>query len=195
MVLPIVQYNAPVLRERGATVTTFDAALAQLAHDMIESMHAAGGIGLAAQQVGRALQLCVIDLSATHRDFTWELDGAKAPLDLIMPMVLVNPSFQALPGDDTVYEEGCLSFPQIHGDVDRPDAIRASFQDLGGIRHTLICDGLMARCIQHEIDHLNGVLFIDRMNKRVRQTIEAEIKELARRTRESAAAGTGPASV
>ena len=187
MVLPIVQYNAPVLRERGTPVTTFDSELAHLAQQMTESMHAAGGIGLAAQQVGQARQLCVIDLSGTNRDFTWELDGAKAPLDLIMPMVLINPSFKALPGEDTVYEEGCLSFPQIHGDVQRPDVINVSFQDLGGIRHTLICDGLMARCIQHEIDHLNGVLFIDRMTKRVRQSIDDQVKDLARRTREIAA--------
>jgi peptide deformylase len=186
MVLPIVHYNAGVLREKGAAVTTFDASLSQLAQDMIESMHAAGGIGLAAQQIGRALHICVIDLSASHRDFTWELDGAKAPLELIMPMVLINPTFQVLPGDDTVYEEGCLSFPQIHGDVVRPDRINVSFQDLGGIRHTLICDGLMSRCIQHEVDHLNGVLFIDRMAKKIRQSIEPEVKDLAKRTREGA---------
>jgi peptide deformylase len=188
MVLPIVHYNAPVLRERGATITTFDVALSQLAQDMIESMHAAGGIGLAAQQIGRALQVCVIDLSGTKRDFTWELDGAKAPLELIMPMALVNPSYQVLPGEETIYEEGCLSFPEIHGDVERPDRISVTFQDLGGIRHTLICDGLFARCIQHEVDHLNGVLFIDRMAKRVRQSIDAEVKELAKRTRETAKA-------
>ncbi len=185
MVLPIVQYNAPVLRQKGEPVTTFDSALARFAQDMIESMHAAGGIGLAAQQVGVARQICVIDLTGTSREFTWELDGAKAPLELIMPMVLINPTFQVLPGDDTIYEEGCLSFPQIHGDVQRPDAINVSFQDLAGIRHPLVCDGLFARCIQHEVDHLNGVLFIDRMPKRVRQAIDADVKDLARRTREA----------
>ncbi len=185
MVLPIVQYNAPVLRQKGEPVTTFDSALARFAQDMIESMHAAGGIGLAAQQVGVARQICVIDLTGTSREFTWELDGAKAPLELIMPMALINPTFQVRPGDDTIYEEGCLSFPQIHGDVQRPDAINVSFQDLAGIRHTLVCDGLFARCIQHEVDHLNGVLFIDRMPKRVRQAIDADVKDLARRTREA----------
>lgn len=188
MVLPIVQYNAPVLHQKGAAVTTFDGQLSELAQDMIESMHAAGGIGLAAQQIGRALQICVIDLSQSHRDFTWELDGAKAPLELIMPMVLVNPTYKVLPGEDTVYEEGCLSFPQIHGDVVRPDRISVSFQDLGGIRHTLICDGLMGRCIQHEVDHLNGVLFIERMGKKVRQSIDTAVKELAKRNREAARA-------
>ena len=98
MVLPIVHFNAAVLRQKGEVITTFDAALAQFAQDMIESMHAAGGIGLAAQQVGRAIQLCVIDLRLSKRDFSWELDGAKAPLDLIMPMALANPTYEVLPG-------------------------------------------------------------------------------------------------
>jgi len=185
MGLPMVHFNAPVLREKGVPITTFDDALAKLTEDMVETMHAAGGIGLAAQQIGRALQVCVIDLSQSQRDFTWELDGAKAPLELIMPMVLVNPAITVLPGDDTRYEEGCLSFPEIHGDVERPDVIQVSFQDLAGIRHTLVCDGLFSRCIQHEVDHLNGILFIDRMSKKVRQSIDDEVKALAKRTREA----------
>lgn len=185
MVLPIVHFNAPILREKGVAIATFDAALAQLSQDMVETMHAAGGIGLAAQQIGRALQVCVLDLRQSQRDFTWELDGAKAPLDLVMPMVLVNPSITVMPGEETVYEEGCLSFPEIHADVARPDVIKATFQDLAGIRHTLVCDGLFSRCVQHEVDHLNGVLFIDRMTKKVRQAIDDEVKALARRTREA----------
>lgn len=189
MVLPIVQYNAPVLRERGAVITSFDDALAALARDMVETMHAAGGIGLAAQQIGRPVQLCVIDLTpAVQRDFSWELDGARPPLELIMPMTVVNPSFEALPRDTELYEEGCLSFPEIRGDVERPALIRAQFQDVGGIPHTMTCDGLLARCIQHEIDHLNGVLFIDRMKKKARQAIDRDLKELARRNRSPATA-------
>lgn len=186
MVLKIVHYNDPVLRTKGAPVTHFDAGLALLARDMIETMHEAAGIGLAAQQIGRALQLCVIDLARTDRDFEWDLDGTSPPLDLIMPMVLANPVVSVLPGDETVYEEGCLSFPGINGDIIRPDVIRVVFQDTAGIRHTFTCTGLLSRCIQHEVDHLNGVLFIDRMPKKVRQSIDPEVKELAKRTRESA---------
>ncbi len=187
MVLNIVHYNDPVLRSKGLPVTDFDAALAGLARDMIETMHAASGIGLAAQQIGRALQFCVVDLSKTDRDFDWELDGAKPPLDLIMPMSIANPKIEVLDSDDTIYEEGCLSFPGINGDVIRPDVIRVTFQDAAGTPHTLICNGLFSRCIQHETDHLNGTLFIDRMSKKVLKSIETDVKALAKRTREGAA--------
>jgi peptide deformylase len=189
MVLPIVHYNTPVLREKGAPVTAFDADLKQLGAAMIEAMHEARGIGLAAQQIGRALQLCVVDLRAAELDFTWQLDGAKPPLDLFMPMVLVNPQITVTPGtDDYIYEEGCLSFPEIRGDVIRPDAITVKFQDQHGVPHELTCDGLLSRCIQHEVDHLNGTLFIDRMEKRVRTKLDKAVKELALATK--AAAGS-----
>jgi peptide deformylase len=187
MVLPIVHYNDPVLRAKGAPVTDFGPELAQLAADMVETMHEAAGIGLAAQQIGRALQFCVIDLSQAAREFDWNLDGAATPLDLIMPMALANPKVEFLPGEDTVYEEGCLSFPGITGDVVRPDQIRVSFQDTVGNPHVMTCNGLLGRCVQHEVDHLNGVLYIDRMAKKVRQTIDAEIKALAKQTREQTA--------
>lgn len=191
MALPIVRYNDPVLRKKGEPVKVFDSALALLSDQMVATMHTASGIGLAAQQIGRALQFCVVDLRAADRDFDWELDGARPPLELFMPLALANPVVTVLPSDKTVYEEGCLSFPDIRGDVVRPDAIRVTFQDLQGTPHTLACDGLLARCIQHEVDHLNGTLFIDRMEKKVRTSIEKEIKELAQKTREAAEAAGG----
>ena len=183
MPLRIVHYNQPVLRKKGAKVTVFDSELTKLADEMVNTMHEAHGIGLAAQQVGLALQLCVVDLTDTPREFTWELDGAKPPLELIMPMALVNPELKTLPSDETLYEEGCLSFPEIRGDVARPDAVTVKFQDTAGIQHTLTCTGLFARCLQHEVDHLNGVLFIDRMEKDVRAPIDRAVKDLAKRTR------------
>lgn len=186
MSLAIVHYNASVLRQKGEPVTVFDAGLTKLAADMVATMHDARGIGLAAQQIGRALQLCVIDLRDTDRDFSWELDGAQPPLELIMPMVLANPKVEILPSAKTVYEEGCLSFPDIRGDVARPDLIRVTFQDAQGTPHTLLCNGLFGRCIQHEVDHLNGTLFIDRMDKGTRRPIERAIKELADKTKTSA---------
>jgi peptide deformylase len=188
MVLPIVHYNDPVLRKKGVKVTAFDAALAKLSSDMIDTMHDAHGIGLAAQQIGLALQLCVIDLTEADWDFTWELDGSRPPLDLIMPMVIANPEVKKLPSPETVYEEGCLSFPKIRGDVVRPDAISVKFQDAQGVPHTLNCDGMLARCIQHENDHLNGVLFIDRMEKKVRTSIDRAVKDLAKATKDKAPA-------
>jgi peptide deformylase len=187
MSLPIVHYNDPVLRRKGDKITSFDAALARLAADMVDTMHDAGGIGLAAQQIGRAIQLCVVDLRAAEIDFTWELDGAKPPLELFMPMTLVNPVIKIDPDtDDYIVEEGCLSFPQIRGDVVRPDGITVTYQDERGVPHTLRCNGLLARCIQHEVDHLNGILFIDRMEKKIRAKIDADIKALAKATRDAA---------
>ncbi len=184
MTLRIVHYNEAVLRTKGARVTTFDPALARLAADMVDTMHEAEGIGLAAQQVGHALQLCVVDLREADAKFSWELDGARPPLELFMPMTLANPVVTPVKGTEvTSYEEGCLSFPGIRGDVLRPDAIRVTFQDERGTPHQLSCDGLFARCIQHEVDHLNGVLFIERMEKKSRAGIDDAVKTLAKETK------------
>jgi peptide deformylase len=152
---------------------------------MIELMHASGGIGLAAQQIGRAIQVCVLDLLKTDRDFDWAIDGAKPPLELIMPLVVVNPVLKVHPEFEDVVEEGCLSFPEIRGDICRPEQVTVNFQDAQGVAHILICNGLFARCLQHEIDHLNGILFIDRMEKKVRTSLDKAVKELAKKTRET----------
>jgi len=182
----IVHYHHPILRKKGVSVTTFNAALRKLAAEMVEAMHAAEGIGLAAQQVGHAIQLCVIDLRPAEVKFRWSYDGARLPLDLFMPLALVNPEVVAVPEPETVYEEGCLSFPQIRGDVCRPDEITVRFVDVTGHAHVLQCDGLLARCVQHEVDHLNGVLFIDRMEKDVLAQLEPALKALKKQTREAA---------
>ncbi len=186
MPLKIVQYNNPILRKKGVKVAAFNAALQNLAAALIEAMHAAEGIGLAAQQVGQALQLCVVDLRPVEAKFDWEYDGAHPPLELFMPLALVNPEVTAVPEPETVYEEGCLSFPQIRGDVVRPDEITVRFKDTSGHAHVLRCNGLLARCVQHEVDHLHGVLYIDHMAKDVLAAIEPELKALKKRTRELA---------
>lgn len=187
MPLRIVHYNDPVLHRKGVKIERFDAALAELASEMIDTMHEAAGIGLAAQQIGRALQLCVVDLREADADFTWEIDGARPPLELFMPLVLANPEVAVVRGTpETYYEEGCLSFPKIRGDVPRPDAITVKFQDQHGVPHVLKCNGLFSRCIQHEVDHLNGVLFIERMEKKVRTSIDDAVKTLAKETKAAA---------
>jgi peptide deformylase len=184
MSLRIVHYNESVLHRKGVKIEAFDGALRKLAAEMIETMHEANGIGLAAQQIGRALQLCVVDLRDAESKFAYELDGAKPPLELIMPMVLANPEVTVVKGTpETIYDEGCLSFPKIRGDVARPDAITVKFQDEHGVPHLLKCDGLFSRCVQHEVDHLNGLLFIERMTKKVRATIEDDVKALAKETK------------
>jgi peptide deformylase len=188
MPLQIVHYDDPILRKKGEKVKNFDAGITQLATEMVETMHAAGGIGLAAQQVGRALQLCVVDLRDVHAEFSWRLDGAQPPLELFMPMVIINPKIVPEPLSEATAEEGCLSFPNIRGDVARPEIIVVKFHDEHGTPHTLHCDGLFARCIQHEADHLNGVLFIDRMDKKILATLEPAISELKKQTRAAAKA-------
>jgi len=183
MALKIVHYGNPILHKKGEKVTAFDAELARLADEMVAAMHEAEGIGLAAQQVGLARQFCVIDLRGTDSDFTYQLDGTSPPLELVMPMALVNPAVEVTPEPTTNYEEGCLSFPDIRGDVVRPDAIRVQFRDLQGQPHEMFCNGLLARCIQHEVDHLNGVLFIDRMTKAVLAPLSDDLRALKKKTR------------
>jgi peptide deformylase len=186
MVLPIVHYNSPILRKKGAQITAFDRALAELAGNMVDTMHAAEGIGLAAQQIGQALQLCVLDLRETQADFDWEYDGIHPPLDLFMPLVVVNPELHLVAEPTTSYEEGCLSFPGIRGDVVRPDEVTVKFQDAQGVAHTLRCNGLLGRCVQHEYDHLQGILFIERMSKDVLSALDPELKALKKQTRDAA---------
>lgn len=186
MVLPIVHYNHPVLRKKGVKVAAFDPALAKLASDMVDTMHAAHGIGLAAQQIGQAIQLCVVDLRECEADFAWEYDGARPPLELFMPLALVNPEVVPVAKPTAISEEGCLSFPDIRGDVERPDEVTVKFQDLQGVPHTLRCNGLLARCVQHEADHLNGILFIERMAKDVLAALEPQLKALKKQTRDAA---------
>ena len=187
MSLPIVHYNDPILRKKGNKITEFDNALAAFGRQLVETMHEAGGIGLAAQQVGRAAQVCVVDLRESDAKYNWELDGGRPPAEIFMPLIVVNPEVEYPPGvKDEVVEEGCLSFPEIRGDVERKAAIRVKFQDERGIPHILSCDGLLARCILHEMDHLNGVLFIDRMDKKTRAGLDDLIRSLAKQTREQA---------
>lgn len=185
MLLPICKFGDPVLREKGAVVTTFDTALARLAEDMVETMHAAKGIGLAAQQIGRALQFLVIDLRVKDDekpDFQFTFDGKTVPLELIMPLAVANPEVEILPDDEWLYEEGCLSFPGLTGEVARREKVRLRYDDLRGARHEIVCDGIFARCIQHEFDHCQGVLFIDRMEKADLLKIQTKVKQLKRET-------------
>ena len=189
MELRVVQYGEPVLRKKGAAVTEFDAALEELAGAMIRTMHREEGIGLAAQQIGRELQLCVVDVRPPEggpAPFFYRYDGKQPPLDLFMPLVLCNPEAEVTDPDEAACEEGCLSFPEIRGRVTRATGIRCAFQDTGGNRHTLEADGLLARCILHEMDHLNGILFIDRMDKRDLKRLDPRLRKLKKASRASA---------
>lgn len=185
MLLPIRKFGDPVLRQKGEPVTEFTPALTQLAADMLETMHAAKGIGLAAPQIGEALQFFVIEFQLKEDeepDFSFTLDGKKVPLELAMPLAAINPQIEILPDDEWLYDEGCLSFPGLSGAVARQEKVRLTYQDLHGHRHEIIADGLFARCIQHEYDHCQGVLFIDRMEKPDLLKIQTKVKQLKRET-------------
>jgi peptide deformylase len=187
MILRITQYGEPILRKVGEPITKFDEALAELAKDMVDTMYEEEGIGLAAQQVDRALQICVIDVrppEGVEVPFNYNYDGKQPPLDLIMPMAIVNPKVTIIDNTEDVYEEGCLSFPGVNGKVDRPIWIRCEFQDTEGNSHVIEADGLLGRCILHEVDHLNGKLFIDLMQKRDLKKNETKIKKLKRESRD-----------
>lgn len=185
MVLRVKQYGEAVLRKKGKKVERFDDALRQLAADMLESMHDNEGIGLAAQQIGRALQICVIDFPKRDPElsFSYSIDGRQPPIELLLPLTLVNPRLEVTPQPKTIYEEGCLSFPGIRAEISRPKSIVAEFQDVQGASHTLSCDGFLARVILHEVDHLNGILFIKRMDPETLKSLEPSLEKLKRRTR------------
>ena len=183
MTLRITQYGESILHQDGKVVSSFGAELTELANQMLKAMNQAEGIGLAAQQIGQAIRFCVIDVPE-HPEYpmTCILDGKPLSPSLLMPMALANPEVLPLLSNEYYYEEGCLSFPEIRGEVARPERISVKYQDLEGNAHQLECDGLLARCIQHEVDHLNGVLFIDRMEKKTFAEIKKEVKELKQRT-------------
>lgn len=181
MILRVTQYGEDVLRKKGERVTAFDEGLAKLADDMVETMYESEGIGLAAQQIGIAIQLCVIDIADMDPGLLqYELDGKRPPIDLIMPMALVNPEVRVIDGKTSIEEEGCLSFPNVRGSVPRGDEIEVTFQDTEGVSHVIKTRGWFARVIQHEVDHLNGVLFIDHMETRQLRQLDAKIKKIRR---------------
>ena len=186
MELRVTQYGESILRQQGEKITLFDDSLKSLVRDMVETMYAEEGVGLAAQQVDKALMLCVVDVShLPDEELDFQLDGLRPPIDLLMPLALVNPVIEVLPGRTVWGEEGCLSFPGIRGDVPRAESIQVKYQDINGTDRTLVCSGWFARVVQHEVDHLNGKLFIDHMDKRKLRLLESRLKRLKRETRKA----------
>jgi len=183
MKLPVVTYGHPVLRQKGARIDKITPEIEKLIADMFETMYDANGVGLAAQQVGRALQLTVIDVrEAAERPSTLELNGQSADPASIMPLALINPQWTAA-GAPVAGSEGCLSFPEIYGEILRPETIDVTALNQKGELLKFRCGGLLARAVQHEYDHLHGVLFIDRMEKSALKKIKAELDGLVYSTR------------
>jgi peptide deformylase len=184
MILQILQYGDPVLRAKGDRIETIDDRIRELAANMIETMHAAHGVGLAAQQIGEALQLTVLDISAVEDDrpSTLKLDGQDVDPKTAMPLVLINPEID-LGGETELGVEGCLSFPEITGDIERAQSVTVRAQTLEGGAIQVEAGGFLARAIQHEGDHLNGILFIDRMRSAAKAALSSRLRRLQKETR------------
>jgi len=183
MILPILEYGDPILRAKGKPIDNIDDRIRELAANMIETMHAANGVGLAAQQVGEALQLTVLDVSLVEdRPSTLKVDGKDVEPKASMPLVLINPEIE-LHGAAEPGVEGCLSFPEITGDIERANTVIVRAQILEGGTIEIEASGFLARAIQHEGDHLNGILFIDRMNSAAKAALSSRLKRLQRETK------------
>jgi peptide deformylase len=183
MILPILEYGDPILRAKGKPIGNIEDRIRELAANMIETMHAANGVGLAAQQVGEALQLTVLDVSLVEdRPSTLNVDGKEVDPKGSMPLVLINPEIEPQGATETGLE-GCLSFPEITGDIERATSVIVRAQTLEGSTTEIEATGFLARAIQHEGDHLNGILFIDRMNSAAKAALSSRLKRLQKETR------------
>ena len=183
MILPVVKYGHPMLRQKGERIEKVTPAIQKLIEDMLETMYAAAGIGLAAQQVGSALQLTVMDVrEARDRPSTLELNGKPAEVAQIMPLVLMNPEIKPL-GNTVSGPEGCLSFPEIYADIVRPESVDVVGMNEKGEQIEFRCGGLLARAVQHEVDHLHGLLFIDRMNAATKNELKPQLDQLQAATK------------
>lgn len=178
MILEIVKYGHPALRAKGKRIETIDERIRTLAANMLETMNKAEGVGLAAQQIGMPIQLCVIDVRDVPKRPSWMwIDGKKAKINDHMPMILCNPLVEKI-GEPEIGVEGCLSFPGITADVVRPERVRVQAMGIDGESIAFEATGLLARAVQHEHDHLHGILFIDRLNSAERTRIDPEIKRI-----------------
>lgn len=166
MIRPLIILPDPILRQVSKPVERVDDDLRRLADDMLETMYDAPGIGLAAIQIGLPLQMLVIDLAKD--------DQPKAP------QVIINPQIVAHSDEPSVYEEGCLSIPEYYAEVERPASVTVTHLDRDGKKQTIEAEGLLATCLQHEIDHLNGVLFIDHISKLKRDMVMRKFRKLAK---------------
>jgi peptide deformylase len=178
MILDIIMYGDPVLRAKCDRVELVTDEIRELADNMMDTMRDAQGVGLAAPQVGVPVQLAIVDVSHDPECITFlRIDGEEQTLDEAMPFVFTNPEIEFGERKETE-SEGCLSFPDLRGDIRRPEAIKARLTLLDGRAIEVETDGLLARAIQHETDHLNGVLFIDRMSSASKTGLKARLKRM-----------------
>ncbi|HEY5912129.1 MAG TPA: peptide deformylase [Verrucomicrobiae bacterium] len=183
MILSVVKYGTPVLRQKGSRVERITPVVKKLIADMLDTMYASKGIGLAAQQVGVPIQLMVVDVrGVSDRPSSLELKGVPADVEKFMPLTLMNPEITPV-GQPAAGPEGCLSFPELYAPVIRPETV--DVKGLGPDGHPIEfrCGGLLARVVQHETDHLHGILFIDRMDKKTKEELRPELDLLQAETK------------
>jgi peptide deformylase len=184
MIRDIVKYGDVVLRTKGKRLETIDDEIRVLAADMLETMYEENGVGLAAQQVGLALQLTVVDVSdAESRPSRMWIAGEEVDPKEQMPLILINPELQ-LDNEVEIGTEGCLSFPDITAEIPRAAKVKVKALDLNGNPVEFEAAGLLGRAIQHEADHLNGILFIDRMSSAAKASLAGKLKRLAAESKE-----------
>jgi peptide deformylase len=185
VIYEIRHYGDPVLREEATPVDKVDDEIRQLAKDMIETMHhESSGVGLAAQQVGRTVAVCVIDV---HPEYDQDEAGVRHNPDVEMPLVLINPEITDSSKETDVYDEGCLSFPDIHAPITRPVEVTVTYLDAQGRPQTRRLKKFIARVVQHEMDHLKGVLLVDRMSYLKKVSLSGQLKRLKKETQEQLA--------
>ncbi len=161
--LEVVKYGHPALRSKGRKVEKIDDSIRTLAEEMLFTMYEEDGCGLAAAQVGRSLQLAVIDVMPAYEarpSRAW-INGRELEIDSLMPLVMINPEIHPIGNERNLEVEGCLSMPGLHDEVERPTRVRVICQDLDGNTLDFEAEGLLSRAAQHEVDHLHGILFID----------------------------------
>jgi len=176
----VLKYGSPGLRRKSRKVEKVTAEIRGLADDMLRVMRECSGLGLAAEQVGRTEAICVIDIPKNAQNGS----GAPAP-EVPMPLVLINPVITVFEGEQ-VGQEGCLSFPEIYINLKRAEAVEVSYVDLAGRPASARVSGLAARAVQHEVDHLNGILLVDRMSPVQKVALAGKLKRLKKETKAGA---------
>jgi len=182
MSLSICTYGNPVLRKKAVEVEEVDGEIHELAKDMLETMNAERGVGLAAEQVGRTDRIFVVNIPAESDVGN---DGQRENPGVEMPLVFINPKITGHTDDVQVGQEGCLSFPEIFAHVERWYEVDAEYVDLDGHPQAIHAKGLLARAIQHELDHLDGILLVDRMSHVKKVALSGKLKRLAKKTKEA----------
>lgn len=180
MSLPICTYGNPVLRKKAVEVSDVNDAIRELAQEMLATMHQERGLGLAAEQIGRTERMFVVEIPP---DSDIGVDDTRDNPDIEMPLIFINPKITGHGDEVQLGQEGCLSFPEIFANVERWYEVDAEYTDLEGTRQTLHAKGLLARAIQHELDHLDGILLVDRMSHVKKVALSGKLKRLVKQTK------------